>query len=447
MHKPKEGFSPTPIQILVVGYLFVTVFGALLLSLPISSTEGTSTPFIDSLFVATSGISTTGLSPVDIGSYFSLLGQIILMCIFQIGGIGYMTVVILTLYSLGGKISLRTRIVARESLATDSYHMLGKFFKKVLFFTFIFESVGAFILTVFWLREYSLVRSIYLGVFHSVSAFCTAGFSTFSNSLMNYKSSVVVNLTIDIVSIAGGIGFFVLADLYNLWMKKRASVSPRRLTVHSKLALLVTVFVMTVGAITIFVSERWSSGTPLSEKVMTSFFQSISASTTDGFNSINIGTMSAASLTILMILMFIGASPGGTGGGVKTTTFGTLCMLVKAYLARGKVILFEREIPLDTILKAFAVFSLFCAIAFTDMLILANIENVSYAQLLFEIISALGNTGLSCGITSSLTSLGKIVLIITMFIGRVGPLTLSAAIIARTDRRLLRYPMEDIFIG
>lgn len=447
MDKPKRGFRLTPIQLLVLGYSFVTVIGAILLSLPVSSAKGVYQPFVDSLFVATSGISTSGLSVVDIGSYYSLFGQVVLLCIFQIGGIGYMTFVIFAFYLLGAKVSISTGIVAKESLAVDSYHMLGRFFKNVLLYTFIFESLGALVLTIFWLKEYPLSRSIYLGVFHSVSAFCTAGFSTFSNSLMNYKNSVTMNLTIDVISIAGGIGFFVLTDLYNLYVKKQKNIFPRRLTLHSRIALLVTFSVMLTGAVIIFASEGWPHTSSLFDRIMASVFQSISASTTDGFNSIDINAMSYAGLTILMVLMFIGASPGSTGGGMKTTTLGILCMSVKTYISGERVVAFDRKIPLQTILKAFTVFALFCAIFFIDMLILANIEKASYSQIAFEIISALGNTGLSCGITPFLTIIGKIVLIITMFIGRVGPLTISSAILARPHRPLVKYPEEDVFIG
>ena len=448
MDKLKKRIKLSPLQILVLGYLFITIIGAILLSLPISSSKGSHQPFLDALFISTSGISTSGLTVVDIGSYYSLFGQIVLMCIFQIGGIGYMTFVVFIAYILRTQLSLNARIVAKESIATHKPHKLGSFFKKVLLYTFIFEFIGAFILAIFWSNKYSISHSIYLGIFHSVSAFCTAGFSIFPSSLMNYKTSMVVNLTIDIISILGGIGFFVLIDLYNFIYKKYKNINPRRLTVHSRMALLVTFFVILMGGIIILISEKWSVSTSSYDRILISFFQTISASTTDGFNSIDIGAMSAASLTVLMILMFIGASPGSTGGGIKTTTFGTLFVSGKSYLQGKKTVnIYGRELPLKTIIKASTLFCLFIIVVLVDVIILANTEKSSYIQTLFEIVSALGNTGLSTGITPNLTIIGKVVLTITMFIGRVGPLTIGTAFITKPKFVLLKYPKEDIFIG
>jgi trk system potassium uptake protein TrkH len=386
---------------------------------------------------------------VDIGSYYTLFGQIVLLCIFQIGGIGYMTFLIFIAYLLGEKISIMTGIVARESLATQShgYRMLGRFFKNVLLYTFIFEAIGAAVLSVYWMKHYSIPHSIYLGIFHSISAFCTAGFSTFPTSLMNYKSSLIVNLTINIVSLVGGIGFFVLMDVFG-YIYTRIRRIPTRLTLHSKMALLVTLIVVTIGTVTILTTEKWPAGLSGYEKLKFASFQSISASTTDGFNTIDIGAMSASGLTILMALMFIGASPGSTGGGIKTTTLGVLFVSMLAYL-RGKksITVFERELPLMTILRAFTVFTLFVMIAVVDLLIMANTEKASYVRVFFEIISALGNTGLSTGITSGLTAIGKVVLIVTMFLGRVGPVSIAMAFFAKPKREVLRYPPEDIFVG
>ena len=319
----------TPNQILVLGYMVVTFLGAVLLSLPASSAKGAWQSFIDALFLSASGISTSGLSVVDISSYYSLFGQIILMGIFQIGGIGYMTLVILVSYLLGIKLSRKTSLIAKESLATQSYHMLGQFFVKVLVYTFTFELIGAVILGIFWMKEFPFFQSLYLGIFHSVSAFCTAGFSLFPNSLMSYQTNLLVNLTINIISIIGGLGFFVLVDLYNYLYKKYKKTIPRRLTLHTRLTLTVTLIVILTGSIVILLSEKWSAGMSLNDKILEATFQSISASTTDGYNSVDIGLMSSTSLTMLMILMFIGASPGSTGGGMKTTTLGTLIISSK----------------------------------------------------------------------------------------------------------------------
>jgi trk system potassium uptake protein TrkH len=265
---------------------------------------------------------------------------------------------------------------------------------------------------------------------------------------MDYKGSLTVNLTVNIISIIGGIGFFVLTDVHNFIHKKRKNIMPRRLTVHSRLALSVTLAVMLSGAIIIFMSEKWPKDAGVYDKIMASSFQAISASTTDGYNTLDINAMSLTSLTVLMALMFIGASPGSTGGGMKTTTFGVLIASVKSYLhGKTRVSIFKRELPDRNILEAFTLFGLFSAIVLIDIIILANLEKGSYVQTLFEIISALGNTGLSTGITSGLTFIGKLVLIMTMFIGRVGPLTIAAAFIAKVKSLDFKYAQEEVFIG
>jgi len=312
----------------------------------------------------------------------------------------------------------------------------------------IFEFAGAVVLTAFWMKEFDLWHAAYLGIFHSVSAFCTAGFSIFSNNFMSYSTSTTLNMSINIISIIGGLGFFVLIDLYNLVYKKSKNIYPRKLTVHSKMVILVTGIVMLSGAIIIFLSKKWPVEMQVSERIMVSFFQSISASTTDGFNSIDIGAMSTTGLTMLMFLMFVGASPGSTGGGMKTTTLATLFIAVKSYLqGKKEVNIIGKEIPQKSVLKALVVFSIFVLILLIDMLVLSYTEDVSYIRILFETVSALGNTGLSTGITSNLSFVGKIVLILTMFIGRVGPLTLGIALLKKHDPALYRHTQEDIFIG
>jgi len=437
----------TPYQLLIFGYIFITVSGALLLSLPVSSAQGTSQPFLDALFVATSGISTSGLSPVDIGSYYSLFGQIVLLVIFQIGGIGYMTFIILTMYALGIKGSIRTSLVAKESLAGPNLHILKNFFFSVLAYSFAFEFVGAAILAVFWMKEYPAAHSMYLGAFHSVSAFCTAGFGLFPDNLMRYRDDTLLNVTIVVLSLAGGIGFFVLRDLTAFIASKFNGRRRFRLTLHTRLVLIVTTIVISIGTIVILFSEHWPSTMNAYDRTLTSVFQAVSASTTDGFNTINIGAMGTASLTILMLLMFVGASPGSTGGGIKTTTFGLLFILAWARLRKRENNVLGTEMSERCIYDAVVVAFCFMLVALTDSVILSITEKSSYVQNLFEIISALGNTGLSTGITAALSSIGKAALIVTMFIGRVGVLSIAFAFLTRPQKVLFRYPKEDVFVG
>ena len=436
----------TPTQILVFGYLFVTLFGALLLTLPLSSSQHTRQSFLDALFVATSGISTTGLTVVDIGSYYSLFGQIVLCCIFQIGGIGYMTFIIFLAYLLGLRTWLITETVAKESLSGPNYRTLGRFLILVVVVTGLLELTGGLILALYWMREFSFSRAVYFGLFHSISAFCTAGFSPFSTSLMEYRTSLTVNLTITLLSLFGGIGFFVLYDVFEYLKRKD---TPKKLSLHTKIVLIVTCFVIAVGTIVIFLSEKWESTTHVSEMLLYSIFQSVSASTTDGFNTVDIGSMGFASLTIIMFLMFVGASPGSTGGGIKTSSLGVLGLFSWSYL-KGRsdnISLFQRTIPTQSVLKAFNIALWFFTIILVDMAILSMTEKGSYLQILFETISALANTGLSMGITSNLSSIGKMVLIMSMFIGRIGLLTAGLFLIGKQKTLQLRYAEEDVFIG
>jgi trk system potassium uptake protein TrkH len=308
----------TAFQILVIGYGLVTLMGAVILSLPVSSQAGKHQPFIDSLFVATSGISTTGLAVVDIGSYYNTFGQIVLFCIFQIGGIGYMSFIMSFAHLLGLRLSFTTEIVAKESLSSPDYATIGRFFGIVLIFTLVLEIAGALILTLFWMHEFPLLKAAYLGIFHSVSAFCTAGFGLFNDSLMRYKTNAIVNYTIILVSIAGGIGFIVLYDIYSYLMKIIKNRYPRRLLVHTKIVVTTSLGIMLLGTVVILMAEKWSPSTGFIDRIKMSVFQAVSASTTDGFNTVDIGAMTSTSLTFIMVLMFVGASPGSTGGGIKT---------------------------------------------------------------------------------------------------------------------------------
>ena len=437
----------SPIQILVWGYITVVFVAAILFTLPISSSTGARQPFIDALFVSASGISTSGLSPVDIGSFYSFFGQIVLLILFQIGGISYTTFFVFIVYTLGIRLNLMDKIVVKESMAGAGFGNIFKFFRRVTVFTFIFELIGAVILACYWTREFSVSRSIYLGIFHSISAFCTAGFSLFPNGLMPYRGSTCVNLTIDFISIVGGIGFFVLYDLYTLCKKTVKNQYPRRLSVHSKLAIIVTIIVMLAGALVIFYSQDWSAGFTLKDKLLSSTFQSISASTTDGFNTLDIGLMSPTSLFMLILLMFIGASPGSTGGGIKTTTLWVVLLSMQAQLNGRDVNIFKRRISETAIKNAFSIFVWFVVILAVDIIVLTFTENASFLQILFESTSALGNAGLSMGITSRLTDIGKIALTITMFIGRVGPLAMGLFIVGRQKPLPFKYAQEEVFVG
>jgi len=439
----------TPIQLLVLGYLLVTLAGAVLLSLPISTQKHISQPFIDSMFVATSGISTSGLTVVDIGSYYTLFGQLVLMCIFQIGGIGYMTFLMFFIYLFGIRLPSLTKNAALESISGNNYKLFGRFFLYVLAFTVIFEVLGAMILTLSLTNDYMIKKAIYFGIFHSISTFCTAGFSTISDSLMKYVYNPVINYTVIILSIIGGIGFIVLYDIYMSIIKKIKKITSNKITLHSKIVILVTLIVIALGTIVIFFAEKWTDSISIIDRFMISLFQSVSASTTDGFNTMDIGRMNPSSLLMLIVLMFIGASPGSTGGGIKTSTIGIIFIFIMSQI-KGKesnINFLKREIPDGTISKSFGIFFWFIIIIIADLLVLNITEKASFLQIFFETVSALGNTGLSMGITSGLSFTGKIMLIITMFIGRVGPLTFVFSLAGKSKTLPYRYAQENIFVG
>jgi len=436
------------IQILVIGYVLVVTIIAFLLSLHISSANGGKQPFLDSIFVATSGISTTGLTPVDIGNYYSLFGQMILLIDIQIGGLGYMALFIFLASLMQAKLSINIHCVASESVSgtTPGYNL--KFFERVALFTFIFEFIGGVILGFCWLEKFPPHKAFYFGFFHSINAFCTAGFGLLPDSLISFSKNITINLTIIFVSLIGGMGFYVINEFYMVIKKMINRQIRRKLSIHSRLAVITTLTLVLIGTFIFLVSEKWDSNFRLPERVMISLFQAVTAQTTDGYNTVDIGKISFTSLFMLVALMFIGASPGSTGGGIKTTTAATIYLSCKSYILGQKDTNFkQRRFSEDAIKKALSILFLFLIVYAVDMLILTWVEIFQFHQIMFEIVSALGNVGLSTGITADLNNISKVFLIITMFIGRVGPLTVGFALVGKRNHANFRYPEENIFVG
>lgn len=434
-----------PVQLLVMGYVLIIGIGSLLLRLPVSSSAGVSQPYIDSLFTATSAVSTTGLIVVDTGAFYSLFGQSIILVLFQIGGLGYMVFVVLMVYILGKKPSLVSAVTLKESMSGVTIGNMKQFLKAVIIFTLLFEGCGAAFLTVYWMQHFSVSESIFLGIFHSVSAFCTSGFSTFSDSFTAYQTDVVINLVISALSIAGGVGFIVLSDARSWVVKWVNKVRPCQLSLHSKLSLLISAGLMTAGVVILFGSEPEA---PLGRRLIISFFQSVSASSTTGFNTVDIGNLTSTSLFALIVLMFIGASPGGSGGGIKVTAFGAMVSSVWALLkGRAHVDVFNRHIPPTIIQRSFALVFLVIVWVILVTMVLTVTEKSTFLPLLFEVVSAAGTVGLSTGITSSLTTVGKLLLIVTMLIGRIGPLTIAFSVIGEPKQLPFKHPEGEIYIG
>ena len=438
-----------PHRLLLLGFIFIIFAGAFLLSLPTASTSGNSQSFIDALFVATSAISTTGLTVVDLGSFYSLFGQIVILVLIQIGGLGYMIFVVMIVLQLGVKLSLGGKLILEESMSSPPYEEVYHFSKVVIFITFIFEFLGAVVLSLYWMIDFPIEHAVYLGIFHSVSAFCTAGFSLFSDNLSAYRDSIVINVIIGMLCIVGSVGFFVIYDVYNMVSrKKRKDETPKKLLVHTKLVLIMLPILIITGALLIYLSE-WNTPLPsFKDRILTSTFQVIAASTTTGFNTLDTGTVKTLGLATMVMLMYIGASPGGTGGGVKTTTFGLLISSIISVISmKEELILFNRRISARTKDKAFAICTIAILLITLDIFILSVTEKATFMGIVFEIVSAFGTVGLSTGVTPTLSVTGKIVLVITMLIGRVGPLAIGFSIRGKCRLVPIKYPEGGILVG
>lgn len=439
----------TPVQTLSLGYVAVILLGAILLSLPFSSVNNQYSNFIDALFTSTSAVSTTGLAVVDTGSYYSTFGQVVIITLVQVGGLGYMIFFAFISLSVGYRFTINGKRLLNESIARPATIDLKRFIKSVVLFTVFFEFIGAIVFIFIFLKRYPLAESIFSAAFHSISAFCTAGFSLYSDSFTFYANDFTTNLITAIITIAGGIGFFVLHDVSQYFIDLFKRKHPTRLTNHSKLVLLVTVILIVGGSLFLVLTAGDKSDlSSLESKIYTATFQAISASTTTGFNSVDIGTMNAISLLCLVFLMFIGASPGGTGGGIKTSTFGIILLFVKKVIGnRDEICVFSRRISLAVVEKAIAITILAAVYLLLVVFVLAISERFSIFQLLFEATSALGTVGLSMGITPTLSPLGKIVIIMTMLVGRIGPLAIGYSLIGKPQIKRYYYPKGNVVVG
>ncbi|WP_163859305.1 TrkH family potassium uptake protein [Paenibacillus elgii] len=440
----------TPPQILVIGFAAIILLGATLLSLPISSASGQPTLFIDALFTATSATCVTGLVVVDTGSHYSMFGQIVIISLIQVGGLGFMTMSTLFAFVLRKRISLKERLILQEAMNQGSMEGIVRLIRRVLVYSLTIEFTAAIIFSIRWSFDFGIAKGIYFGIFHAISFFNNAGFDLFGSviapftSLTTYADDWIVNIVSMGLIILGGIGFVVMSDVVDY--KKH-----KRLSLHSKVVLSATGLLIVVGAIVIFIFEFTNQKTlgslNWSGKILASFFQSVSPRTA-GANSVDIGAMRQASQFFIIILMFIGASPGSTGGGIKTTTFTTLIGAMIAMI-RGKedIVLFHYRLGKDRILKAITLTMIALFLVIFVTMLLTTTENQSFLKLLFEVTSAFGTVGLTMGVTPDLSFFGKIMISLTMFAGRLGPLTLAYALGPKAEKELYRYPEGKITIG
>lgn len=439
----------TPYQILVLGFAGLILSGALLLMLPIAAADGTGLSFIDALFTATSAVCVTGLIVVDTGTYFSLFGQLVIISLIQAGGLGIMAMSTLMAMLIGKKINLKQRLVMQEALNQFTIAGVVRLTQYIIKVTLLIEFIGGTILAIRWYQDLGL-KGIYFGYWHAISSFCNAGFDLLGSvngkfsSATGYVDDIAVNVVISLLIILGGIGFTVIADV---WTNRRFD----RLSLHSKVVLITTLVLIVFGAVVIFLLEYDNFNTlgklSWQGKFLASYFQSVTTRTA-GWNTVDLGKLTDATLFFMVILMFIGASPTSTGGGIKTSTTGVLAAAIWA-LIRGRqdAEMFERRIPQAIIYKAFSVMLISAVLVIFVTMMLSITENKPFINLLFEATSAFGTVGLTTGITPTLTTPGKMWLIVTMFAGRVGPVTLALALALKNRKGNLQYPEGKLIIG
>lgn len=435
----------SPYQILTISFSSLILCGAFLLMLPISSQNGDSLSFIDALFTATSAVCVTGLIVVDTGTYFSTFGQTIIIILIQIGGFGIMTITTVLAVLIGRRIQLRSRLVAQESLNQLTLGGIVKLIKMLVKTTLAIEFIGGILLSLCLYPDYGF-KGIYMAFWHSISAFCNAGFDIFGGTnIFHYNNNPLFCLTIAFLIIIGGIGYNVTEEILTKHNWKKFSL-------HTKVVLTATVILLVVGTVVLFILEYGNTDTignwDLGHKALGAFFLS-ATSRTAGYTLMDTGALHESSLFFIIILMFFGASPGSTGGGIKTTTIAIIVSTVNSII-RGKddVLLFSRRIEYDLIIKSLTIFYIAASFVVVATMYLCLTEDFSFIRILFEVTSALATVGLSTGITPEMTIYGKFVLILLMLIGRVGVLTFLMAIAMRNKKKPhIGYPSERIGVG
>jgi len=458
-----SGKNPT--QTLIASFLVLIFSGAGLLMLPAASADGkVSLSFVDALFTATSGTCVTGLIVKDTGQDFSMMGQVVILALIQLGGLGIVVFGAVFALLLGQAFSLRESVAMQDLLSARTVSRIGNMIAFVFVSTILIEALGAVSLLGMW--DGDVQNKWFCSIFHAISAFCNAGFSLFNNSFVGYSRSWQVYVVICPLIILGGLGFSVLYDLVNIaadrikrFFKKRfnkqyrfSMEAPKRMRLQTKIVLSVSASLIVLGALAILLFERYAAGagSQTENTITNALFQSITARTA-GFNTVDISAMSPSGKFILILLMFIGGSPGSTAGGIKTVTLAVIVMAAIAALRkRHEVEMFRRSVRVVVVGRAVTVTLLFVAVLFVGTLALNITENsncFTMSDIMFEAASALGTVGLTTGITSLLTTAGKLIIIAMMLIGRLGPLTLLAALTFNLKTARYNYPQEAVIVG
>lgn len=453
-------FTLSPITYITLGFLAVILFGGLLLTLPISSQNGQWLNFVDALFTAVSAVCVTGLTVVDTTLHYTIFGQIIIILLIQIGGLGIMTITTLVFFSIRKRITLKDRIAMQQSVGGETLDRVVVYIRNLLITTFVIETAGAIALLPVFIPQYGAI-GIFKAIFISISSFCNAGFDILGGahnpigSLTVYSNNVIVILTVSFLIILGGLGFSVIMDV----LKKR---NARRYLLHTKIVLWTTAILVLSGTVLFAIAEWNNSATfgsmPFGEKLLNAFMMSVTPRTA-GFYSIDINGLTLPSKFLTLFLMFIGASPASTGGGIKTTTIVVLLfMIIAGIKSQNKIVINKKQIGAQIYLRAVAVTVIFALIIFlittglmmTESSNIELIDNGKYTMetLLFETMSAMGTVGLTLGTTPLLSAGGKILIMMTMFAGRLGPLTIGLIFMKNFGPlEKIEYPEDNIMIG
>lgn len=438
----------SPYILILLSFAIMMFLGAFLLCLPLAQISGKSGNFLENLFTATSALCVTGLVVNDISITYTIFGKIVILILIQLGGLGVLTVSSMVILSISRKMGYYTKKIVSEDINYNILTEIPRYLKNVSIVVFGIEFVGAVLLFFEFSKKMPFIQAVGYSIFHSVSAFCNAGFALFSNNMENYTGNILINFVITSLIILGGLGFAAILDVYNVIKKTR-----RKLSTSTHLAIVMTIFLICFGAVMTFMLEYSNKGTigslNLHDKLLSSYFQSVTLRTA-GFQTVDLATLTTPTIIIYLFLMFIGASPGSTGGGLKTTTLGILLLgVMNAITGREDIEYRKRRLSWQIFNKACAILMLSLFYLFVMIIIMSIFDSSKgFLPLLFELISAFGTVGLSMGVTAKLSIISKLIIILTMYIGRVGPLTIMYALSKKKYREgKYKYPEETILIG
>ena len=436
-------------QTLAIGHFLVILTGALLLMLPIASQDGTVTDFLSTLFTSTSATCVTGLIVVDTGTHWTFFGQLVILLLIQIGGLGFVSIGVLFSMFLNRKISLSTRSLLQESLNVDRVGGVIRLVRKALLGTLLIESIGAILLCFRFIPDFGLVTGLWMSIFHSVSAFCNAGFDILGSffgaycSLVPYAGDVLVNMVIMSLIVIGGIGFIVWSDLLE------HTYHFKKYRLHTKIVLITTLILIFGGALLFYIFEKDSilAGRPIHEQILCCLFSSVTARTA-GFNTVDFGFVRQCSALLMCVLMYIGGSPGSTAGGIKTTTIAVLFgSLVSKVRGNHGINLFRRQVDKDTVSQSANVLVLTLLLATSSIMAICAMQDLNMLDVAFEVFSGLGTVGMTTGITRDLIPASQVIIILMMYLGRIGTMSFAYSFFEKRNVPAIQNPVEKVMVG